>query len=350
MIIRVPAPALPYLRPGLRLAGPARPVSALQRRPGCSCRGTRSPCCAAPIPGPGSTGPTAQSSPHSSGSCQQGCGCTGWSPPAPSCAGTAAWSPASGPTRAGRDGRRSALRSPRSSSDSPPRTPSGVQEDPRRAPQARPPGWRIHHPPGPQGPEDPTGTETAHRHDLADVSAYPGIDDARHRLLPRRLRNYPPAPVLLVRHRSRPPLPAHSRRDREPGRAVDHTADPEPPDGSRRSRRRFPIPGPRPGRAVHRVLRRSPGQRRYRSSEDPAQKPSREHLCGKVRTHRPDRGHRPAADLRPATSANCRRAARRARSAQFSCRRHGCGRCRTASWWRRIKISAVFHASSRRDS
>jgi putative transposase len=118
----------------------------------------------------------------------------------------------------------------------------GVQEDPRRAPQARPSGWRIHHPPGPQGPEDPAGTETPHRHDLAHVSAYPGTGDARHRLLPRRLRTYPPAPVLLVRHRSRQPLPAHSRRDHEPGRAMDHIADPEPPDGSRRSRRRFPVP------------------------------------------------------------------------------------------------------------
>ena len=37
--------------------------------------------------------PAALSSPHSSGSCQQSCGCTGSSPPAPSCAGTAAWSP-----------------------------------------------------------------------------------------------------------------------------------------------------------------------------------------------------------------------------------------------------------------
>src|ERR1019366_8644472 len=27
-----------------------------------------------------------------------------------------------------------------------------------------------------------------------------------------------------------------------------------------------------------------------------------------------------------------------------------CRRCRTASWWRRIKISVVFHVSSRRDS
>jgi len=31
-------------------------------------------------------------------------------------------------------------------------------------------------------------------------------------------------------------------------------------------------------------------------------------------------------------------------------RRRGCHRCSTASWWRRIKISAVFHAFSRRDS
>jgi hypothetical protein len=64
--------------------------SAVQRppkTPGCSCCGTRSPCCAAPIPGPGSTGPAAQSSPHSPGSCRQSCGCAGSSPPAPSCAG-----------------------------------------------------------------------------------------------------------------------------------------------------------------------------------------------------------------------------------------------------------------------
>src|ERR1039457_3066799 len=43
-------------------------------------------------------------------------------------------------------------------------------------------------------------------------------------------------------------------------------------------------------------------------------------------------------------------AASRARSAQLSFGRRGCRRCRTASWWRKIKISAVFHASSRRDS
>jgi hypothetical protein len=40
----------------------------------------------------------------------------------------------------------------------------------------------------------------------------------------------------------------------------------------------------------------------------------------------------------------------RARSAQSSFGRRGCRRCSTARWWRRIKISAVFHISSRRDS
>src|SRR5690348_10278314 len=34
----------------------------------------------------------------------------------------------------------------------------GIPADPRRTAQARPPGRRIHHPPGPQGAEDPTGT------------------------------------------------------------------------------------------------------------------------------------------------------------------------------------------------
>ena len=44
------------------------------------------------------------------------------------------------------------------------------------------------------------------------------------------------------------------------------------------------------------------------------------------------------------------RVARSARSAQFRFGRRGCRRCSTASWWRKIKISAVCHASSRRDS
>jgi putative transposase len=56
----------------------------------------------------------------------------------------------------------------------------GVQEDQRRAAQARLPGRRLHDPPGPQRAEDPSGTATAHRHGLAEVLAGLGIDDARY--------------------------------------------------------------------------------------------------------------------------------------------------------------------------
>ena len=44
------------------------------------------------------------------------------------------------------------------------------------------------------------------------------------------------------------------------------------------------------------------------------------------------------------------RVASRARSAQSRFGRRGCRRCRTASWWRRSRITAVFHDSFRRDS
>ena len=74
----------------------------------------------------------------------------------------------------------------------------GYQRIPRRAAQARLPGRRIHHPPCPQGAEDPSGTGTAYRHDLAEVPAQSGVDDARHRFLPRGLRGHSPAPVLPV--------------------------------------------------------------------------------------------------------------------------------------------------------
>src|SRR6266566_6814068 len=107
----------------------------------------------------------------------------------------------------------------------------GVQEDPRRTAQARPPGWRIHDPTGPQGPEDPPGTGAAHRHDLAAVPARASRDDARYRLLSPGLRGEPPALVLLVRPGGRQPLRAHPRGHREPRRALDPAADPEPPDG-----------------------------------------------------------------------------------------------------------------------
>jgi putative transposase len=73
-------------------------------------------------------------------------------------------------------------------------------------------------PPAPQRRTDTTWRKFLHTQ----------ADDARHRFLPRRLRGDPAAPVLPVRHEDRLPLRAHSRCHREPGRAVDHPADPQP--------------------------------------------------------------------------------------------------------------------------
>jgi len=70
-----------------------------------------------------------------------------------------------------------------------------------------------------KAPEDPSGAETAHRHDVAAVPAYASRDDARHRLLSRGLRGVPSALVLLLRDRGRQRLRPYPRRHHEPGRA-----------------------------------------------------------------------------------------------------------------------------------
>jgi putative transposase len=51
-------------------------------------------------------------------------------------------------------------------------------------------------------------------------------------------------------------------------------------------------------------FRRGPGQRRHPASEDSAPMPPCERFRGALRTHRPDRGHRPDADLRRTTPAD----------------------------------------------
>ena len=48
---------------------------------------------------------------------------------------------------------------------------------------------------------------------------------------------------------------------------------------------RLPVSDPRPRRAVHRLVRRGPGQHRHRSREDPAPESSRERLCRTVRAY-----------------------------------------------------------------
>jgi putative transposase len=135
----------------------------------------------------------------------------------------------------------------------------GLQADPRRPAQARPPSRRAHDPASPQSAEDTPGAEAPHRYNLAAVPARARRHDARRRLLPRGLRTDAPAAVVLARDRSRQPLRPHPRGHRAPGPVADHPADPQPPAGPRRSRRGLPVPGPRPGRAAHRIIRCDPG-------------------------------------------------------------------------------------------
>ena len=164
MIIRVPAPALSHLRPALRLAGPARPVIGLQVRRAArpAARGRR----AAPDQSPAPAGLGRPRRPRR---------------PDPAPAGKAAGAPAGHPRHrpavapppghpqvdlpapdGTAAGQRRDRRADRAARHREPRL--GIQEDPRRAAQARPPGQRIHHPPCPRGPEDsprrPSGAPT----------------------------------------------------------------------------------------------------------------------------------------------------------------------------------------------
>ena len=298
MISRVDAPDVPDLRPALRLARPAQSLADLQehRAARAAARGRR----AAPHQSPATAGLGRPRRPRRADPAPAGKAADA---PAGHARHRAAVAPPPGhpemdlPEPDGTAaGQRRDHRADRAARHREHRL--GVPADPRRAAQARPPGRRIHDPPRPQGTADPSRAEATHRYHLAAVPARPSCDDARHGLLSRGLRGDAPPPVLPVRDGGRQPLRAHPRGDRQPGRAVDHPADPQSPDGPRRPRRGLPVPGPRPGRAVHRIVRRGPGQRRYRGREDPAPEPSGERLCRKVRAHRPDRGHRPDADLR----------------------------------------------------
>src|ERR1035441_7936375 len=125
MIARVPPPALSDLHPGLRLAGPARPVTRLQERGAAraAARGRRAALAPPPghpemdLPEPDRT--------------------------------------AAGQRRGHRADRAARHREPQ----------LGGPADPGRAAHARPPGRRVHDPPGSQGAADPAGSEAAHRYD-----------------------------------------------------------------------------------------------------------------------------------------------------------------------------------------
>src|SRR5258708_32864355 len=121
----------------------------------------------------------------------------------------------------------------------------------------------------PQGTEDSPSIETANRYDLAAIPARTSRDDARRRFLSRGRRSDAPALVLPGRDGSRQSLRAHPRGGRAPGWAAGHPADPRSPDRPRSSGRGLPVPGPRPGRAVHRILRPGPRGRRHRGDPVP---------------------------------------------------------------------------------
>ena len=95
------------------------------------------------------------------GSCER----TGWSPPGPSCPGTAALVTRKWTHRAlGRDGTAASQRRDRRAHLAARYREQrlGIQEDPRRTAQARPPGRRVHDLPGPQSAEDSPGAQAAH--------------------------------------------------------------------------------------------------------------------------------------------------------------------------------------------
>jgi hypothetical protein len=91
--------------------------------------------------------------------------------------------------------------------------------------------------------------------------------------------------------------------DHEPGRGVDHSAGPQPGDGSRRSRHPVPVPRPRLGRSVRSVIRCRPRRCRHPRGQDSFALPAGELFRRRVRAHPQSRTHRPHVDLHSETLA-----------------------------------------------
>lgn len=136
----------------------------------------------------------------------------------------------------------------------PPRTRPGATSGSRASCASSATSQRLHDPPGPQDRPGPASTQAGHGHDVAGVPARAGLGHARGGLLPRGLRGHAAAAVLLVRDRGWQPVGTHPWSHREPGRVLDHSADPQPAHGSRGPCQGLPVPGPRPGRGVHRSM------------------------------------------------------------------------------------------------
>ena len=269
----------------------------------CWCCGTRSPCCAAPLRGLSWTGrprnPRRADSALAGKAASASAGYSGYRPavappsgypevdlPEPS--GTA-----SGQRRDHRADLAARQREPR----------LGIPEDPRRAAQARPPGRRIHDPPGPQGLKIPPAperhTDATWRHFLhTQASAMLATDFFHVDCAVTLQRLY----CLFV-------IEAGSRNVH----ILGITTNPDGPWTVQQIRNLLMDLGDRAA-GFRFLVRDRAGQ--FTASFDavladagieamkiPPRSPPRERLRGKIRAHRPDRGHRTDAHLRPATSA-----------------------------------------------
>jgi Integrase core domain len=181
------------------------------------------------------------------GGCPRAYAPTAWSPRTPSCASTANSCARDGPTRTDPDAHQSTPSSPRWSYGWRRRTRTGALESAecKANCSTRPPRRRLDDPPDTKAPPHPTGPGPPYRHHVAAVPTHPSRQHAGGRFLPRRLRGDPAAALRPVRDRGRRPLPACPGRDRSSRRALDDAAGPQPGDGSRRTRRPSPVPGPR---------------------------------------------------------------------------------------------------------